>query len=461
MRFLKKNKRILLILLILLPTAMILSSLITNVRGGPYVPESHADNGWHWDVDVGDHMYFEAEFILTNATTGEVFMMYKDIWIFNITSIENITTNWMGYNQFSQVNATKYYYNVTEDELEAYGPSAEIALFGYNNTDTITHRIRAGQNGNPFLLPINGTNGLEVDVLDDIINESFYYPMSQFGGFNAFDYYESNSTTNRIYFSNSTDGFFYTGYYYDNGTLDTGSAYLRVEMGEGPILVNATMTQVFDYDITDEVQWGVNVGDIIYYDWVENEYTVDDAIEWKMNITDISDILFNKTKNSFSDDLIQMEYQAVFADRYIWNGTDYVFIDNTIIGTANNFYPQYYDEVGGDPIMPFIWPINIPMENTEFMWNNDTLRIWDEMHFDEIYFNENGFIEFRLTNSTGIDRVEIIINKTTGLAQSFLMLNPYGLMYFEMKTQTLVDWSVNIGDVIYYKNNEKPNYNIY
>ena len=72
MKFLKRDKRIFLILLISLPTVMILSSLITNVRGGPNVPEPHADNGWHWDVDVGDHMYFEGEFILTNATTGEI-----------------------------------------------------------------------------------------------------------------------------------------------------------------------------------------------------------------------------------------------------------------------------------------------------------------------------------------------------------------------------------------------------
>ncbi len=235
MKFLKRDKRILLILLISLPTVMILSSLITNVRGGPNVPEPHADNGWHWDVDVGDHMYFEAEFIIANASTGEVFSMFKTILIYNITSIEDVTLDWLGTHQFSQVNTTQYYYNVTADELEDYGPSEEIALFGYNSTDSITHRIRAGQGGVPLLLPINGSSGLEVDVLDDIINETFYYPMSQFGGFNAFDYYASAFTSNSIYFSNSTDGFFSTGFYYDNGTLNTGSAYLMVEMGDGPV----------------------------------------------------------------------------------------------------------------------------------------------------------------------------------------------------------------------------------
>ena len=275
MKYLKREKRIFLIFIVLFPALMILSSLVTNVRGGPYVPESHADNGWHWDVDVGDHMYFEGEFILTNGSTGEIFMMYRDLWIFNITSIENVTIDWLGTHQFSQVNATQHYYNVTAAELEDYGPSSEIALFGYNNSDPITHRIRAGQNGMPLLLPINGSSGLEVDVLDDIINESFYYPMSQFGGFNAFDYYESTPSSNRIYFSNLTDGFFSTGYYYDNGTLNTGSAYLKIEMGEGSILFNISMTQVFDYYITDEVQWGVNEGDTFIYDWYERFGTIE------------------------------------------------------------------------------------------------------------------------------------------------------------------------------------------
>ncbi|MEE9574159.1 MAG: hypothetical protein V3W20_13980, partial [Candidatus Neomarinimicrobiota bacterium] len=444
---------ILLILLILLPTLMILSSLITNVRGGPYVPESHADNGWHWEVDVGDQMYFEGEFILTNGTTGEVFMMYKDMWIFNISSIENITTNWLGSNQFSQVNATQHYYNVTADELEDYGPSSEIALFGYNNSDTITHRIRAGQNGMPFILPINGTNGLEVDVLDDIINESFYYPMSQFGGFNAFDYFQSALTTNGIYFSNSTDGFYSTGYYYDNGTLNTGSIYLQIEMGDGPILYNISMTQVFDYDITDEVQWGVNVGDTFIYDWYEGSGGTDyDAMEVFVNVTSISDIMLEKTKNSFSEDPIQMAYQVVYADLHLWNGTDYNQVEWGIpIGAANNFYLQYFDMSEPSPFN-FLYPINIGKDDYLFMWNNDTLRIWNAP-FDEIYYNENGYVESLAIDSNGNGYARTIIDKTTGIVQSNSMLTTSGIMHFEIKSQTLVDWSVNVGDIIYYKDN--------
>ncbi|MHA1986007.1 MAG: Loki-CTERM sorting domain-containing protein [Promethearchaeota archaeon] len=452
MKILKRDKRTLLIFLVLFPTIMMLSSLVTNVRGGPYVPESHADNGWHWDVDVGDHIYFESEFILTNATTGEVFSMFRAIWIYNITSIENVTTDWLGTHQFSQVNATQNYYNVTDDELEAYGPSEEIALFGYNSTDPINHRIRAGMGGMPYLLPINGSNGLEVGVLDDIINETFYYPMSELGAYNAFDYYSSSLTTNSIYFSNSTDGFFSSGFYYDNGTLNTGSAYLRVEMGGGPALINATMTQVFDYDITDEVQWGVNVGDTFIYDWFEGSGGIDDGMEVLVNVTSISDMMFEKTNNGFSEDPIQMAYQVVSADLYLWNGTDYEQVEWDIpIGLANNFYSQYFDTSGPNPFN-FLYPINVAKDDYLFMWNNDTLRIWNAP-FDELYYSENGYIESLVIDSTSIAYVRTVIDKTTGIVQINTMLGGGGLMHFEIKSQTLVDWSLNVGDIIYYKDN--------
>lgn len=446
---LKSNKRIIVLLLIFLTTTMTFSFLILNTQAGPFIPEKHVDNQWHWDVNEGDQLYFEGEFIIANGTTGEVEMMFKDIWIFNITSIENRTVDWLGKNEVSQVNATQCYYNVTSDELEPYDYSMEIALFGYNSTDTIKHRIRAGRNGMPYLLPINGSKGLEVDVLAPIINESMYYPAGQMGAYNMFDSYTSDPGMNKISFSNSTDGFFVEEYFYDNGTMDYGSAYLMVDMGNGPMFINASMRQVFDYDITDEIEWGVNVGDEIFYDSIENGYTVDDAIDFKLKVTEISDILLEKSNNGFSGGLIYMVFQVVFADRFIWNGTDYEFMDNNIVGAANNFYPQYYDEIGGDPILPLIWPINTPIEKIEFMWNLDTLRIWEGMNFDEIIIMENEFLEFELSNSIGIDHVEIIINKTTGITQSFLMLNPYGFMYYEIKTQTLVDWSVDFGHVIY------------
>ncbi|MFX1453911.1 MAG: hypothetical protein ACFFDB_00915 [Promethearchaeota archaeon] len=452
MKFLKRDKRILLIFLISFPMIMILGSSIINAKGGPFIPEPHADNDWHWEVDVGDQMYFEGKFIIANASTGEITMMWKDIWIYNITSIENVTVDWLGSTLVSQVNATQNYYNVTSAQLVAYGPSSEIALFGYNSTDPITHRIRAGMSGLPLILPINGTSGLQVDILDDIINETYYTPMAQMGIYNLFDFYFSNPISNNIYFSNSTDNFFTSGFYYNNGTLNTGSAYMKVQMGNGTMTVNATMTQVFDYDITDEVQWGVNIGDTFVYDWYDGSDWFDIADEVLVNITDISEEMFEKNKNGFSEEPIQMAYQIVSADLFLWNGTDYEQVEWDIpVGIANNFYPQYFD-MSGPNLFNFLYPISAGKDDFLFMWNNDTLRIW-EAPFDEFYYTENGYFESYLVNSTGNGYVWNIVDKATGIVQSNLMVQDSNVLHYEIKTQTLVNWSVNVGDTIYYKNN--------
>lgn len=429
------------------------NSLFLNVRAGPDIPIPHPNNGWHWGIEEGEQLYYEIEVILSNTSTGEVNLMFKDIWIYNITSIENVTRDWHGVNDFSQVNATQCYYNLTDDELEAYNEPTELALFGYDNLDDIVYKYRAGHNGMAFVLPLNGSNNLEVDILDDILNQSFYYPLGQ-SGYNQFDHFESNPVSNRIYFSNSSHGFFTDGYYYDNGTLSHGIAYMMVNMGDGPVFINASFNRVFDYDITDEVEWDTTVGSEYYYDFFDNYDWIDDAQDVKIHITNISDILLEKSKNNFgSSGYSYMVFQAVYADIYVWNGSQYLKeASDEIVGLANNFYPQYFDTSG--PIMIFLYPSNVQRESLEFLWNNDTARIW-EIPFDEITYHENGYLQTKLVNSTGSDFADVKVDLTTGLIQSYLVYDSYHIIYFELKYQTLVSWSVDIGDSLYYKQNDE------
>lgn len=457
MNFKKSHFKTILTLLFVLTSIAGLNTFFLNVKAGPDIPMPHPNNGWHWGVDEGDQLYYETEFIITNVSNGEVVAMFKDIWIYNITSIENVTLEYLGTNDFSQVNSTQCYYNLTSAEIEAYDEPYEFALFGFNNSDTIKHKYRAGRSGMPMLLPLNGSNNLEVDILDDILNESFYYPSGQSSGYNQYDYYESNPVNNRIYFSNSTEGYFSDGYYYDNGTLASATAYLVIWM-DGPVYINATMTRVFDYDITDEITWGVSVGEDLYFDYYEGSSGIDDAVDMKLHITEISDEMYEKTKNWFGNESIYMTYQAVYADIYTWNGTDYE-LDPTIlgesnkpIGIANNFYPQYFDTMG--PSKTFVYPSNMQREDLEFLWNNDTVRIWN-IPFDEITYYENGYIRSVVRNTTGTAFADSRVDKTTGIVESLLMYYDHDITFYELKTQTLVDWSLGPGDTFYYKSNEE------
>jgi hypothetical protein len=448
----KSHFKTILTLLFVLTSSASLSNILLNGKAGPDIPMSHPNNGWHWGVDVGDQLYYETKFIITNVSNGEVVAMFKDIWIYNITSIENVTLDYLGMNDFSQVNATQCFYNLTSAAIEAYEDPYEFALFGFNSSDTIEHKYRAGRSGTAIILPLNGSNTLQVDKMDDILNESFYYPSGIATGNNQYDHYESDPASNRILFSNSTDGYFTESFYYDDGTLESAKAYLVIWMN-GPVYINATLTRVFDFDITDEVEWGVSVGEDIFYNLYEGVDWIDDAMDVKFHITDISPLMLEKTKNWFDESsIIYMIYEVVYADIYDWNGTDYELIEiDEPIGLANNFYPQYYDSMG--PMLTFLYPSNIQKEDFEFMWNNDTVKIWDTP-FDEITYYENGYLRTVLKNTTGTAFADVSIDKTTGLVQYFLTHDGSNTMFYELKSQTLVDWSLAPGDTFYTKSNE-------
>jgi hypothetical protein len=448
MKKVRTKKQSILVLLIVLAIAINLNFLATMIKAGPYVPEEHANNSWHWGVDVGDELYWEVEFITTNASSGEVTMMFKDIWIYNITSIENVTIDYLGVNEFSQVNATQCYYNLTTDEIEPYVDPSEFALFGYNNSDSIQHKYRAGMGAAPYILPLNGSNDLEVDVLADILNDSLYNPLSD-QPFNHFDDYSFNTGDNSITFTNSTDNYYmYMEFDPTDGIAEYAKGYIMLDMEE-PTLLNFTTQRVYDYDVTDEVEWGVNVGDTIYYDWGDDW----DYIEIEVRITSITEVMLPKLYNSFFGEEIPMVFEVVYANCSTWDGTHYYLeVENLPIGTANNFYFQYFDFEPSE--FSILIPNNTLREDIEFMWNLDTIRIMD-MPFTEVILNENGNFEFILQNSSSNFIVKTIMEKSTGITQSFLMRDGSNLVYYEIKNMTLVEWDVEIGDIVYYKLNSR------
>jgi len=243
--------------------------------------------------------------------------------------------------------------------------------------------------------------------------------------------------------------------------LKYGEAYLAAYMEDDPMYINATMTQVANPYITDEVTWGVNIGEKLYYDRYQGpafntseditNYVAQDIM---VEIIAISDVMLEKSKNSFSDeDPVQMGFQAVFADIYMWNGTDYLLFDpDEPIGIANNLYPQYFES--GPLMYSFLFPTSATMEDFLFQWNNDTLRVWDTP-FDEIHYTENGMIESIVINVTTGEYYESVVDKSTGIIQSVYSVSGSWVTIYEVKSQSLVYWSVSPGNVLYFKNNER------
>lgn len=50
----RKNKKIVLVLILLFPTILSLGSFITIAKATSDIPEEDPKNDWHWGVNVGD-----------------------------------------------------------------------------------------------------------------------------------------------------------------------------------------------------------------------------------------------------------------------------------------------------------------------------------------------------------------------------------------------------------------------
>ncbi|MHA1297061.1 MAG: hypothetical protein ACTSPH_10705 [Promethearchaeota archaeon] len=381
------------------------------------IPNKHQKNGWHWEVNEGDMFFFEVEFEMRNATTKEYMVSFKDIWIYNITDIENSTMDYFGVDNFSKIIVDQLYYNTSIKGFMIFKSNISMAMFNYNNSHPLKERYYSELFITPFVFPLNGSNDLQVDVMADILNKSYYYPHRN-SHINAFDYYAANTLENSIYFHNTTENYFINASYFENnGTLKQARINLLMNPGDGYILIDVIIKRVFTYNITKNVQWGVGIGQEIFYD----NYNSDTSSQYsdiKFITLKIEDTTVLVPNNTFEFETVPMVLQTILADVYIWNGTAYQLVEsNFSLGYANKFYPIYFAP--------------------------ET--------YDLVYMKENGCYNMELQNSNDISsKVSTYYDKATGVLESILIMDGGELSYLQLKNMTLVDWSVGIGDTIYY-----------
>ncbi len=456
MKKLHKGRLSILLTLFIASSFIMIFTYFPVVMAGPDIPMESEYNSWHWGVEVGDELYFEAEANMKNMSSGEVVAMFRDIWIYNISSIENVTMEWLGYHEFSVVNATRCYYDMDIKDLSALAPSEEYAVFNFNESDSIKHRYRAGFSAVPQILPLNNS-ALELDILTPIINQTMYTPLAEMGVFNAFNYYY-NPTANSLRFENSSGYYAYGEYYGNNGTLKYGEASIIASMGD-LMMINVTLQRVFDYNITDEIEWGVDIGDTVYYDYYEGSSGFGEAEDVKLTISNITDIEIDMPYNSFYlGESTPMIFQIVFANVSLWNGTkgEYEFEGpGFAMGAANNFYPMFF-EGPTYPELFMIMPTSTNKDALEFMWNPDRLRIWGADPLDTIEINDNTELEMIVSSSISSEYIRAVVDKTTGFYKSFLTIMG-DFTYYEQKDMTLVNWALEPEDTLNFKINENDN----
>ena len=451
----RKNKTKLLILLLLFPMVLSLGLFITNVKGVSNIPEPSPKNSWHWGVDVGDTFMFESELIMTDFFTHEVINMYRNIDIYNITAFLNITGGFSGtypYQRFSEIIVESLWEDtVGELSVSAFG-SFPLCIFGYNDT-LKKHFYQIGAGGiTPFVFPINDTI-LDISLMSSIYNETFLTPVYENQRtFNKFDELIVDVGNTEFTFKNSTDGYYFRASYYpNNGTLKDMDAYYVMDFGGWKIL-NVSGKRVFNHDVTDELVWGVDIGDEIYY------YANQSGSTFLARLTIEG---FNKTVYWSSNwTMMGIEWPMVFEDVFIsmsaWNGTDWVLLSTNPITAANNFYPMCLQHMRMYPQSGLILPTSTTVEDFIFLFNNYTADITGWFPFDTFHYDVSGNVINVTMTQSGNGQVSVgIYNLDMGLVElQYATYLGKIQLWFELAD---MEWDVDIGDYLYFKQNFDEN----
>ncbi|MHA1147812.1 MAG: Loki-CTERM sorting domain-containing protein [Promethearchaeota archaeon] len=346
----KKNKRFskrfLIYFLLAFPAMMLAGFLFANdVQARENIPElPHQNNNWHWhdDVQKDTILIWETEYKI-NAKKGA--MNIRLLEMANITGFENKTRDYMGPGQlFSNVIAEQIFYNVSSKLLQSAGFSFNFSSFNYNSSRSPGWEpalyLPEGQYM-PTLLPINDTI-FDATVMEPIFYNAFFVASVYQNKLNLFDTSGSNPAQNRIWILNTTDGYYVNCTYFDNGTLNTGEAYLSINDGEGGYMdAYLKFNRVFEYNVTESINWSVKKGDEFYYGLNElDDKEAEKKEEYKYDEIKIviDDIITENINVNFMYPLIQY-YQVVYANISFWNWTSHKYEleeDKQIIGIAND-----------------------------------------------------------------------------------------------------------------------------
>jgi len=443
----KMNKRTILIMFLMsLPTILLLSQITTHVAAEEWVPVEHPNNEWHWNTTVGDYLWYELEILQWNSTTNEQISMFRNIYGFEITAIFNTTLAipGEGTHAVSAINMTDVWYNGTD--IEILGETSANAFFGYNDT-LLTEVFSAGDRGIvPIILPLNGTNTVDLEYLSNIIKTYYYDPMASIGAINVFDYVNADNAKNNLYFGCTSDPYYINATYYDNGTVKFVEMFIQMQMGPGEYIdFYQKAKHVSNPDITTEVEWSVNKGDILYYgdnNWYFGYF------EKKYEITGFN-ITICYGNWSFEQDATPMLFEQVLANVSIWNETlgEYI-LDiqqgigevNATVGIANKFYPTLPLISTEDPIAPLVLNKKATFDDLIFMQNNFTIK-WLE-GYDEIKVKQDGdLVITELINHTRERHLVSCGNLKSGMINFLKMTQEYGekmdIMLFE-KNMTIL-----------------------
>ncbi|MBD3256556.1 MAG: hypothetical protein GF383_15785 [Candidatus Lokiarchaeota archaeon] len=434
----KHTKRILLIFLLAFPTALLFGFLLTNAHAESYIPE-HADdkpkNNWHWGVDEGDIIMYEFTYEAINLSdSDQTRMKGKYVKAMNISSIANVSDSYMGLisGDFSHLNVTNVYWNYSADEWVEYDDDYTISEARYDDTAGSPEiYVEFGDGLNFFVLPKNQTAFNATDIAGSVNRTlEMYYLAGYVNDFNEYITEDSVSNNQKIAFSNTTMDHYLNLTYYDNGTLKYGDLSIKISTDQAWsdwMQVNMKIERVFDWNVTNDVEWSVEEEDVLYVG--NNEKYPEGEIEpvyeeIKIEITAINSSYYEYQGMS-EDEIVRMLFENVYADLFKWNreNEEYeLILEDQLIACANNYYPFLLLQLlAGDSKMLALMPKDTTPSDLELIFDNNTYFMEERLESKKAYLGSDGYI--RLENEDITMQREFQFDLETGILKWFYQYN--------------------------------------
>ncbi len=340
-----KNKSIFLIILLVSSIFLSITSLtiINATATSDFYPKPDQPNeNVYWNFDNDTIVGWRVEMYNETQTLG----LYEAI--FNISATK-FYRNYSGMEiNYYGIELTFLYFNTTTNSLETYLDLANgkpiignYSMVNFTNGgDFMGIDFFGGSTMlfiNPFI-PTNGSDGLLLDWCAQRLVDDYAFFLGNDPNPTITTYPSVNMTRHE----NSTSGEYVEAIYYANGTLKSGELFTYAG-GMNPEGITINFTRIYDFNPLDDLEWAVDVGDILYSGILMDEYQIE-----------IVDFL-NGTAEIMGP---PMSYELVIGDIYKWNYTDEIweFSSTGVIACANELYPVIPGISLWEGHMPLLFP---------------------------------------------------------------------------------------------------------
>ncbi|MBD3228305.1 MAG: hypothetical protein GF329_08950, partial [Candidatus Lokiarchaeota archaeon] len=366
-----------------------------------------------WGFDSGETVGWKHDYHI-NGSLNKTEVLYYNI--------SGFVYGLYGGDDYYYVNLSRYYFNLTENTLKENKTADPL-----NSSVVISYALFPQWNAIPpyvpYFIPKNST-GLHLDYHAQLFANFLDEP--DWLGYIEDPDIIANNGEDHIYIANTTTSEYVRLYYYNNGTLRTAS----VGINSSGNFYTHNYTRTFDFNPIDEVQWPVEVGDVLYARWDMN---------LKAEVVDFNNTYFEGVG----------VVQEVIANVSKWDDASgwVLHKENETIGRANDYNYVIYEQdmnpwvfrigTNGTHLLNFIKDLSKGPDITYSYgdyWGRATNQTSGDQFHMEIFSNQ----VFKYLKLTEYNITNYMMNSTEVTDKSEFEIEPYNIEGFTINANISV-----------------------